>query len=296
MKLTYILNENNDGLIVTGGEDLKGELIIPSEDELNGKVYPLKEIGASFWNTIPSIIWDRPPLTSVFIPNSVTKIGNDAFSDCTELSSLDIPKSIIEIGRSAFRSCRSLSSIVIPASVTKIETDAFCGCGGLKSIVVEDGNRFYDSRENCNAIIETSSNTLHTGCKSTTIPNGVTSIGDLAFGGCSGLPSITIPNSVTSILGRACRVCTSLTSITIPNSVSSIGDGAFYMCRGLTSVIVEWETPVAINSVVFEYSNYQNATLYVPKGSKGAYQSADYWNEFKEIVEISKGDLNGDDE
>ena len=113
MKLTYILNKNKDGLIVTGGEDLKGELIIPFEDELNGKVYPVKEIGASLGNTIDSIIWDRPPLTSVFIPNSVTKIGNDAFSDCTELSSLDIPKSIIEIGRSAFRSCRSLSSIVI---------------------------------------------------------------------------------------------------------------------------------------------------------------------------------------
>ena len=71
---------------------------------------------------------------------------------------------------------------------------------------------------------------------------------------------------------------------------------AFNYCSSLTSVIVEWETPITIYSSVFYLSNYQNATLYVPKGSKGAYQSADYWNEFKEIVEISKGDLNGDDE
>ena len=189
----------------------------------------------------------------------------------------------------------------------------------MNSIVVESGNSVYDSRENCNAIIETSSNTLLWGCKSTVIPNSVTSIGGSAFWGCSGLTSITIPNSVTSIGDWAFSECSSLTSIsipnsvtsiafytfdacsgltsiTIPNSVTSIGGMAFNYCSSLTSVIVEWETPITIYSSVFYLSNYQNATLYVPKGSKGAYQSADYWNEFKEIVEISKGDLNGDDE
>ena len=212
-------------------------------------------------------------LTSVTIGNSVTSIGHDAFSYCNGLTSITIPNNVTSIGSCAFIGCTSLTSITIPNSVTSIDHACFASCSGLNSIVVENGNTVYDSRENCNAIIETSSNTLLSGCKNTIIPNSVTSIGDYALWDCSGLTSIIIPKSVTSI-----------------------GERAFHGCNGLTSVIVEWETPVAINSVVFEYSNYQNATLYVPKGSKGAYQSADYWNEFKEIVEISKGDLNGDDD
>ena len=238
---------------------------------------------------------DCTSLTSINIPKSVTSIGDQAFSGCSGLTSINIPNSVTSIGESAFWDCSGLTSITIPNSVTSIGNWAFYYCSGLASITVESGNTVYDSRENCNAIIETSSNTLHTGCKSTTIPNGVTSIGDLAFGGCSGLTSITIPNSVTSILGRAFRGCISLTSITIPNSVTSIGNVAFYLCSGLTSVIVEWDMPITIESGVFSY-HHQNVTLYVPKGSKDAYQTASVWQDFKEIVEISKGDLNGDNE
>ena len=104
---------------------------------------------------------------------------------------------------------------------------AFSGCTGLTSVVVDGNNTKYDSRENCNAIIETETNTLIAGCKNTIIPNSVTSIGDNAFYKCTGLTSITIPNSVTSIGSSAFYGCTGLTSITIPNSVTSIGSGAF---------------------------------------------------------------------
>ena len=148
---------------------------------------------------------------------------------------------VTSIGEYVFRDCRNitlLTSITIPEGVTSIGDNAFSGCSGLTSIIVENENPKYDSRDNCNAIIETSSNTLIVGCKATTIPEGVTSIGGSAFQGSSGLTSITIPNSVTSIGDGAFQGCSGLTSITIPNSVTSIGYMAFYGCSGLTSITI----------------------------------------------------------
>ena len=104
--------------------------------------------------------------------------------------------------------------------------------------MVESGNPKYDSRDNCNAIIETDSNTLFFGCKNTIIPNSVTSIGYEAFYGCTGLTSIVIPNSVTEISYNAFRGCSGLTSIVISNSVTSIGYQAFALCTGLTSIVI----------------------------------------------------------
>ena len=254
---------------------------------------------------------DCSGLTSVTIGNSVTSIGEYAFCGCSGLTSVTIGNSVTSIGNYVFGGCSSLTSVTIGNSVNSIGDSAFnIYSSALTTIIVESGNTTYDSRDNCNAIIETATNMLIQGCKNTiipssvtcigecafdycsdltsiSIPNSVTSIGDFAFEYCFGLTSIFIPNSVTSIGYGAFSGCRALTSVSIPNSVTSIGHAAFSSCGGLTSVTVAWETPLSlpINSNPFYHSNASNATLYVPRGSKAAYEAANYWKDFKEIVE-----------
>ena len=177
-------------------------------------------------------------LTAIVIPNSVTSIGECAFENCSALTSITIGNSVTSIGGNAFYGCSGLTSIDIPNSVKSIAQSAFISCSGLNSITVESGNTIYDSRDRCNALIETESNTLIKGCQNTIIPNSVTRIGSNAFINCSGLTSITIPNSVTSIGTSAFYGCSGLTSITIPNSVETIGAWAFAYCSGLTSITI----------------------------------------------------------
>ena len=174
-------------------------------------------------------------LASVNFGNSVTSIGNLAFQGCTSLASVTIPNSVTSIGGGAFSYCPILTSITIPSSVISIGEEVFSYCYSLTSVVVESDNAIYDSRENCNAIIETATNKVIAGCKKSIIPNSITSIGDWAFYG-SSIASISIPNSVTSIGDRAFLECESLLSISIPNSVRSVGGDAFADCLSLVSV------------------------------------------------------------
>jgi len=171
---------------------------------------------------------DCSGLTSVTIPNSVTSIGDAAFSGCSSLTSVTIPNSVTNIGPEAFADCRSLTSVTIGNSVTSIGWGAFQNCSGLTSVTIP--NSF-------TSIVDAA----FSGCSSltsVTIPNSVTSIGSHAFEGCSGLTSVKIPNSVTSIEDWAFEGCSSLTSVTIPNSVTSIGHWAFEYCSSLTSVTI----------------------------------------------------------
>ena len=187
------------------------------------------------------------------IPNTVTSIGESAFDGC-ELTSISIPNSVREIEKGAFRGCEVLTSIFIPNSVTYIGETAFMArnISRLSEIIVDSDNEYYDSRDNCNAIIETATNTLIAGCLNTIIPNTVTNIGEGVFAYCDELTSISIPDSVREIGKEAFRDCLSLTSIYIPNSVTSIGEWAFAGCGELTSATIS-KSITSINDYTFAY-------------------------------------------
>ena len=286
--LKYNIISSTDVEVVAGTEKYTGDIVIPSQTTIDGKTYNVTKIGIQAFNgcagltsiTIPNSVtsiggdafsWCSG-LTSVTIGNSVTSIGNYAFYDCSGLTSVTIGNSVTSIGSYAFSVCYGLTSVTIPNSVTSIGSEAFSGCSGLTSIVVESGNTVYDSRDNCNAIIETSTNTLITGCKNTVIPNSVTSIGESAFSWCRGLTSVTIPDGVTSI-----------------------GEDAFYNCSGLTSVTSLSTTPPTCGTSVFGNVSVGNITLEVPAESVSMYQSADTWKDFGTIEGIVVEESGGSD-
>ncbi len=281
------------------GNEYTGSVTIPESVTYDDITYSVTRIGSEAFCCCNG-------LTAITIPTSVTSIGGNAFYDCWELTSVTIPNSVTSIGGLAFSGCSGLTSVTIPNSVTSIGSGVFERCTGLETIVVSSGNTVYDSREGCNAIIETSSNTLIMGCKNTIIPNSVTSIGGEAFSGCSGLTSVTIPNSVTSIGRYAFLGCYSLTSISMPNGVTSIGEYTFYNCSRLTSITIpnsvtyigysafanceklthincRATTPPSCESSSM-YNVPEDCTIEVPMCCKAAYEAASPWNKFN-IVE-----------
>ena len=171
---------------------------------------------------------------------------------------------VTAIGNMAFGSCSNLTSVSIPSSVTAIGDDAFYRCTGLTSLV---------------------------------IPTSVSSIGNYAFE-YAGLTSISIPSSVGTIGQHAFNFCTSLKTVTIPASVSSIGIEAFWACSALTSIYVNRSIPLDLTSSdnVFYGVNKTSCTLYIPVGSKTAYQAANQWKDFVNIEEFTTTVPRVDDE
>ena len=262
--LNYRVNNDGNSVTVTGhvdGYNAQGALNIPASVSYEGHDYAVTVIG----NTAFMYCFY---LTSLTIPNSVTTIEEGAFAYCSGFTGdLVIPNSVVtiepsafftcyafngdlvlgtgltSIGSWAFNSCDGLTGTLnIPSNVTSIGEDAFVYCN-FSGIVVAPANPNYDSRNDCNAIIMTSSNELTTGCKNTVIPNTVTAIGNNAFKGITGLTSIEIPESVVSIGNNAFATCFDLTGdLVIPNSVTHIGESAFFQCEGLNGKLIIGES------------------------------------------------------
>ena len=256
-EVTYSYYDVEDGHISL----YNGVVVIPETITYNGTVYRVTKIG--------DYAFIASNVTYVSIPNSVTSIGDWAFSE-SDLCSITIPNSVTSIGEYAFYHCSWLTSVTIPNSVTSIGSCAFYNIYNLKVIINDivawcnisfDGDFIGGGNYKLYSDGNTEINNL-------VIPNSVTSIGDWAF-----------PRS-------------GLRSITIPNSVTSIGNYAFYGCGSLKAVKVDKENPLSISSGTF--SDCTNATLYVPKGRKAAYQAANYWKQFKKIIEYPDADVNQD--
>ena len=224
-------------------------------------------------------------LTSATISKGITSIEDYTFSGCSGLTSITIPNRVTNIGKYAFYGCSGLTSITIPNRVTSIGESAFSDCSGLTEIIVSESNSVYDSRNNCNAIIETATNKLVRGCVNSVIPEDVTSIGKYAFCGCTGLTDIDIPDCITVIESGVFKDCSSLKSVTIPKNVATIEYNAFYGCSELTSIYLENGIPATIDDEVFTESQYFDITLYVPKGTLNNYLTADGWSKFYDILE-----------
>ena len=214
-------------------------------------------------------------LTTVTIPNSVTSIGESAFSGCTSLTSVTIPNSVTSIGESAFRGCSALTSVTIPNSVTSIENYAFSRCSALTSVTIPNsvtsigGSAF----EECSALT------------SVTIPNSVTSIEEGAFSGCTSLGSVTIPNSVTSIGGWAFSDCYALTSVTIGNKVQNIYSNTFSGCSQLDTITCLGSVPPTVDGD-FATINPTTCKLYVPNNALMDYILAPVWGTFLQMEGI----------
>ena len=200
--------------------------------------------------------YDSDKIKEVVINEGVTYIGKNTFFKCTKLEKATLPSSVKTIAESAFDQCYSLTQVNFPNGLERIENYAFQAAdlrsleipaslsyignsaiskGSLTSIKVSGENPTFDSRNNCNAIIETASNKLILGCVCSHIPSTVTEIGGGALGGISGLTSITIPSSVTSI-GRGAFSGSGFTSITIPGNISVIPEHTFDRCESLKTI------------------------------------------------------------
>ena len=231
-------------------------------------------------------------LVSITLPEGIKKL-NGTFSGCTSLKAVRIPSTVDTLLTDVFKNCESLESIVIPKSVFLIHGDNFEGCFNLKSIEVEDGNEYFDSRENCNAIIRTSSNEIVSGCMNTTFPKTVKSLGYASFRGRNNIVDIVLPDNIEAIGAQAFAFCSNLQSITLPRNLMIMGNAAFMECNSLKTVYSRIEEPFKFGTYVWDTSVIASATLVVPLGCREKYLQLDDWKGFGNIVEQDLLDTGG---
>ena len=200
-------------------------------------------------------------IDTIVIPSTVTYKGNVYH--------------VTKIGHNAFRYSESLKALTIPSSIIEIGHGAFVHCSALGSITVEEGNPIYNSQDACNAIIETSTNTLIVGCKNTIIPSTVTKIGEWAFAGCHYIENINFQDTIPLDVIRYYQDDTKPTSLTIPNTVTKIDEYAFFNCLYLRFVTIPEGVKTIGNSAFASCYNLKYVSIPSSVTAIGEYSFSD---------------------
>ena len=304
--------------------EYSGTVVIPSIVTRENITYSVSSIdGLAFYGC--------SNLTDITIPESVTSIGGQAFAECSSLTSIIIPESVTSIGNQIFTGCKKLTSIIFNASVSSVDLHAVLAFGApnvkslyigrhvagievhyameygnwscLEQLVVDEDNPAYDSRDNCNAIIETATNKLIVGCGVTIVPNSVSYIGPRAFAFLGNLTNMVIPDHVVVINNAAFYGCTNLAEVYISSLASHIVYQAFGNCQGLKSITCGAINPPIVvhpSGAPEQYGAFYGVSksecvLYVPEESIEAYKAADTWKEFTNIQAMMRSIELSDD-
>ena len=259
-----------------GSNRYAGDVQIPEVVRFDGTEYVVTRIGDKSFQGCD--------ITLVSLPSTLTAIGDRAFEFCASLTSLSLPEGLKSIGNHAFQGC-GIRSVVIPSTVESIGSIPFSQCGtllvpedghvgsmGLEHVVVAEGNTRYDSRNGCDAIIETATNKLIQGTNNSLIPDGTETIADSAF-----------------------YCCKRMTELHLPASIKEYGERCFWLCQSVKHVYNYNSVPVELNIPVFLFrSEWElSATLLVPQGSVDAYKNVKPWGSFSEIVVMDPTSING---
>lgn len=243
----------------------KGDIVIPSHVTYNDKTYTVTEVQMFAFN-------DCTELTSIELPNTITKLPNQVFSRCTNLVKVKLPDTLIEIPSATFIQCSSLRSIYVPKSVMNIEAGScFNFCYGLEEIIVDSDNECY---KDIDGVLYDKNETRL-----------------LKYPSAKSMNSYKIKESVTVIGIGAFASCESLESVVIPESITQIEDEAFVECKNLKNIESFIKVPFLISKNVFNEVNKETAILNVLKGTKKLYAATNYWNQFKNIIEVSSSDI-----
>ena len=295
--LTWRFNKNTETLTIEGNGAMynfwNGQPWSMHMDSINKIVFPsgLTSIGSCAFEGCTG-------LTSVAFPDGLSDIGDSAFADCTGLTSVTFPAGLTSIDSYAFLHCTGLTSVTFPDGLTEIENGAFGGCTGLTSITVPAGLTYISvqafegcteltgfsvaagnpnySNDSCGVLFNKEKTELiiyplgRSG--SYAVPESVTSIGDVAFYGCTRLTSITLPDGLIEIGWSAFAHCTGLTSIIIPAGLISIGELAFQSCTGITDFSVATDNQNYSNDACGALFNKEKTKLIqYPCGRSGSY-------------------------
>lgn len=261
-----------------------GDIVIPNTVTYNSAVYNVTRVGNEAFASCRE-------LTSVVLPDGMKSIGEMAFAECESLTAFTLPNSVTTIEFNAFIGCWRLTDIFIPEHVTSIAPGAFARCHEL-TISVSANNSVFDNRGNCNAVIETATNTLIVGLRTTTIPDDITRIGELAFLECHGLESITVPEGVTEIMQCAFQGCQNLQNIVLPSSLLVLGDGAFAYCTFTSITIPDFVKTIGRNAFASCY-NLTSVSLGNSVKSIGENAFGSCWNLSSIVIPNSVTDIGG---